>query len=951
MVAESPERGPAPGPRALLLLLLAATAGRGAGAADAIVIDPSQALDHWLAAGTSAHLPPADARSPPGAPGGNIGWFEYAFVVREPGWRRLALEGEPSVGRMELAIDPPARAVATTGPDALRAGDWIWLAAGAHRVRIGTTFWAGMPRITGLRLESPGPQDTPFQVPRDRDRPVTALDQCAPITVLAGGAMQPAKIRVSFFHEEASLRGEVLDVPASPLPTRHRIPVPCSRAGDFMAQLAPDVPAQSAAPVTVRYSAVDVRPVTLQWQQGAAIVDIDAYRRPPDFASGATALASSAAGEYRESSRNGTFPYIRNRTTAAPGWFAYRVAGLKPGSPYILELEYPDDAARVFVAAYLDRLDAPFSYPASAGMETGGTWPMSRRTGRRRIIFWPKSADGRVIVFNMFDGLKAAVARIRIYEAASMERPAAPRRDGLRDVAIWYEEGLNFKALAGMNPGEDVHRIATPIDRYLGLVQASGASMVWPSVNVYTFQLYPSRYNLTFNEQDADVTAGFLLGAQRYGLKVVPELHPRADELIWPARSAAEFDARLLRNQTGSQHYDGPDGRALRPPFYNALDADVRRWYVDVVGELAERYKDYPALAGVALRVSDWQNPGLNNLVSSAWGYDAATVARFARDAGTAAQRALAVPGDTLEALRRRQFILTGKYRAEWERWRCEQIRDTLREVVERVRGARSDLSVYLFLFSLGDGLNTPDAAALRGMGIDLALLRTVDGLTVVDGRFPHGTSEPSLAWQSAARAAALGPQGVAIAGDEATRASTLSPMRYLEITPAAAPRSRLGWATPGEEPWISAASEPVGRLRLERYAQQLGLFDVYMLGDGGNGYVFDDRETREFFTAFRTLPRRPFSSVVLDPQRLAVRSSGEMFYLVNLSAVPQSVRVTLERGASVARAIDGEPVELRDQAFVSDLAPFGLAVYRADGPTGRLVVHAQNGPERGAVR
>jgi hypothetical protein len=926
--------------RLAILVALALQVARSAGAQETIVIDPSGSVDHWLAAGTVARLPKSNSPSLGNLASGNIGWFDYAFSIPESGWRRLAVDGQPYVGRVELEIDPSPAVDVPVSPGALRAGDWVWLSAGTHRARVSATFWTGLPRISSLKLEPPKAQQIPFHVIRDRDRPVTALHDCQPIHVLAGGSMMSSSIRMTFSLSGTTMRTQVLSVARTQLPKRYSVAVPCDQAGDFIVSLVQAEESNpSAAPVTVRYSAFDTRPVLAALHPGALVLDIDATRRPPDFASGSTSVIRASAGVYRESSRNGTQPFIRKSTTSAPGWFAYRVSNLQPGEPYILDLEYPNDATRVFVAAYLDRLDASFSYPASVGVETGGVWPTGQGMAHRRFTFWPKSGDGRVVIYNMYDGRRAAVARVRIYEASSKETAAGLRGKDMRDVAIWYEEGLNFKALAGINPNEDVHAVATPVNRYLGLAQSSGASVIWPNVNVYTFQLYPSRYNLTFNDQDTDITAAFLLGAQRYGLKVVPELHPRADELIWPARRDEEFNERLLLSGDGSQHYDGPDGRALRPPFYNALSLDVRRWYINMVGELADRYKDYPALSGIALRISDWQNPALNNLVSLEWGYDALTVARFLKDSGVAAQGALAISGNAPDVARQRRAILTTRFRTEWERWRCEQIRDTLRDIVERVRKARSDLTVYVFLFSLGNEVKTSDAAALRGMGIDVSLLRKVDGLVLVDGRFGHGASEDSLPWQQALRVEPLGPNGTVVVGGGAANASILSPMRYLEITPDAAPRTRLGWPRQGDEPWISAASEPAGRLRLERYAKQVGLFDVYMLGDGGNGYVFDDADTCDFFSEFKSLPRRPFAPVAMGPRGLAVRRSGDMFYLVNLTVEPMSVRVNLGRNTDVSRVVNGKRIELEDGGFVSTLKPYELAVYRTGSATGQLLV------------
>jgi hypothetical protein len=331
----------------------------------------------------------------------------------------------------------------------------------------------------------------------------------------------------------------------------------------------------------------------------------------------------SRIGNYRESGNRGSTPFIRAGAKAAlaPCWFAYRVPGLKRGRPCIFEVEYPDDKPRVFVAALRDALTQ--IYPASFGIETGAIWPLSMTMARSSILVWPEAENARAIIFNIHDGMTAAVSHIRFYEASIDQTTSAPQPGAHRDVLFWYEEGGNFRSLAGADAAPEA--IFTPVDRYLAMARAAGATVVSPTAVIYNFALYPSRFNLAFAEVESDLIAAFLLGAEHYGLKVVPQLHPRADELLWPPRDKAAAEARLLLSRDGTYHLKAPGGSFLHPPYYNILNDDVRRWYVDMIGELADRYKSYPAFSGIDLRFMTWQNPALNNFVSLEWGYDAAT--------------------------------------------------------------------------------------------------------------------------------------------------------------------------------------------------------------------------------------------------------------------------------------------------------------------------------------
>ena len=105
----------------------------------------------------------------------------------------------------------------------------------------------------------------------------------------------------------------------------------------------------------------------------------------------------------------------------------------------------------------------------------------------------------------------------------------------------------------------------------------------------------------------------------------------------------------------------GPTSELERPPYYNALDPVVQDWYVAVVGELADRYQNFPAFEGVDLRIMAWSNAALNNLVSLDWGYDALTVARFAAESGFSLPVELTSSGKTIASWLRSVTILLCK--------------------------------------------------------------------------------------------------------------------------------------------------------------------------------------------------------------------------------------------------------------------------------------------------
>ena len=895
-----------------------------------IVINPGAPSSYWLAAGGPSLSPPEPQHGPVDLASGNIGWFEFAFTCPEAGWRRLVLEARPPLGAVELELD----AATPASPDqmaisgSLRPGDWVWLDAGPHRLRVIQNIWIGMPQISGIRLEAPGVSEPgPFRLIRNAGRSVAGVGRCAPIQIEAGGGGRVSTLEVVFWIDGRFLEARQAAVPAADRPVRLDIDAPCSRAGDVTARVsnAGGLLTSGQFHEDVRYSVFDTSRVEPAFHRGELVREIDATTQDPEFGSGLTAVVRGGAGDYRETIDRGTTPYVRSGGKGdAPGWFAYRLTGLTPGKPYLFEVEYPDDAERTFVVAFRDSAEP--SYPVSIGAETGGIWPVSGAMAHMDALVWPASSDARALVLNVHNGMKAAISHIRIYAIDIADRVAAEPQVG-RQVVAWYEEGENFRSLVG--EAHDPASAQPAVDRYLRLARSMGATRVSPSVLVYGSELYPSKFNLTFNDQRSDLAAAFFVGAERYGMTVVPEMHPRADELLWPARDRAELDRRLLMSADGASNRVTGDGSVRRPPYYNALDPDVRQWYLEMIGEFVERYRDYRSFSGIQLRISDWQNPALNNVVSLDWGYDRRTVSRFFGETGLAIPAGMALVDDEPVSARNRHDLILANVREAWIRWRCERVRDIFRDVVQRVREARSDLTVQVSFFALS-GDERSDAEHLREMGIDLTMLGAVEGLSLVDARFQHGAKEASLGWRRATREGYLGPNGVGLFERAGTRASTLFPMHYIEITGKVATSQQLGWPARASEPWISAASEPPGRLKLARYAELVGLFDVAMLGDGGNGYVFPGKGLEEFMTEFRALPPERFELVPNIPAPVIVRERGDLFYVVNLSSSQTSVRLSADRAGKFVRLSNGAEVTTVDGAIRLDMAPYELIGFRS---------------------
>ncbi|KPL51889.1 hypothetical protein ABB55_06320 [Prosthecomicrobium hirschii] len=513
-------------------------------------------------------------------------------------------------------------------------------------------------------------------------------------------------------------------------------------------------------------------------------------------------------------------------------------------------------------------------------------------------------------------------------------------------MVAWYEEGATFRQFAGVaRDRPDLVHLAT--DRYLRLARQMGATTIWPTVLVYGEPLYPSTYNLAFGEQRSDVLAGFLLGAKRYGLKVSPEFHPRADELLWAPRDPVAFARRLLTSGTRQPNLLARDGSVRRPPYYNALDPDVRRWYRQVIGDLAMRYRESSTFVGITLRVSEWANPAFNNLVSLDWGYDAATVRRFLGDTAVVPPTAFDLQSDTPDAAVARHTFLTGVPREAWVDWRCRQLRDVLADIVATVRAARPDLVVSLHFSAMTrDRDPALDRQRLRELGLDPWLLRDLPGLELVEGRLAYGSKQLDPVERLAMRTAAGASGAFAAFVPAGQRPRTLITMQYMGVPfPLFMHNEQIGWPSTKREPWITSASEPPGRLKLARYAEMVGLHDVHSVGDGGNGYVFVDDGLRTFTKEFATLPRVPFERVDIRADSVVLWRHDRYFYVVNVSAKTASRVVRAANVDSVEALGSGVTIPLSDGGFPLTFQAYELRSFRADRAPSALNLEVPNAP------
>ena len=891
------------------------------------------------------------------------GWVEYDFTIATDGWYRLLVHGQTD--GVEYLVD--ADALGRTVPESRFLGGSgqnlpvdkignLWLTAGRHRVRLQRNYWMGFPKISAVELQpGDGTLGDAVAVAGPPSGSMFRAGECPSLDVIAGGLANAETLRISetdpytyvTYHQYA------IQVAASMAPQRYRLALPCTADGarilwfgdshgsirnERLRGYAYEV-FDTHAPAKPPSAAVATAP----------IVDIDCAAREPDFGGGGpTRVVQLPGRSYRESGDTGWTRYQRapeivRRAMPEPSWFAYALPELGPQQQYRIDVDYPDDAWRTF--GMVLRESAPLAYPVAAGVDTGGEFPLSGSLQTMSMTVWPRGVSPRLTFMTAHNGSRAACSRIRVYRAAPAHPIAAEHPPEFRRVLNWQEEGANFASLFG--PVDESFRgRRQAAERWAEAAQAIGATTLMPTVAVYGFALYPSRFNVAFSDQREDALRRILLVAERSGLGVVPELHPRADELAWGRAATDPPPGNLLVDGKGRNNFYANDGKTRNyPPYFNALSQGNQDWYVGMIGELADRYKDSPAFEGISLRVSKWANPALNNLVSLDWGYDDETVNRFKSETGSA------VPlgsGTDVGRFAARYAWLTTVGKREWVDWRCRKIADLTRRIVDRVRQARPDLKVYLNVVAGGDeltaGLDTPreDVGVppwLRNAGIDPAVLGAIDGVVLVNATYRYGRREADelLRGYRDTLLSRRDLSALRVGGDSGHFMAT---QNYLEATEAVVPPERLGFPATTRRTWTGVVANPPGRIALERYAIQLADGDALTLGDGGNGYSFGPPIIREFLENFRRLPSKPFNSRADAQDPVTVRSLPDggryYFYAVNRLSTPVVADIRLSGISSCTRLVNESAQPVVDGHVRLVLRPYELVAFAAN-PTANV--------------
>lgn len=899
---------------------------------------------------------------------GSIGWAEYSVEVPGAGWYVLGARGPVTDVSFEVTPASSDVGVVFHATQEGRIGN-AWLNAGRHTVRISKRVWWGFGDLRTVSLQaSDGSLVQSMRAQRPDDHGTYRLGACPAIPIWASPS-RPTTLTVFLRELEqvdgTGVRSAVpgtaaqrttlarIEIVPGNVPARYEVPLPCDREGVFKVSFGESGrefdPAHLAP---LEYEVIDTRSVRDRTSRpepsvtggGVEFVTIDAAEREPDFQSpGGTRIRANPAGPYRETvSDKGFQPWqrqpaaVRSRVPEPTAWFAYRIDGLTAQRPYRLEVDYPDDALRTFTISIRDRL--PLEYPVTGGVDTGGEFVNRGGFGTHVLLFWPRSDSIRVVFANVHDGRRPGVARVRLIRLDQTGDPDPQPAGALRkrQFASWYEEGLNFASMFGApsDRGRVAMRVAA--ERWARSVRAIGGSVLMPTVSVYHFHLYPSRFVTATSKPTTDDLRRIVLFAEKHGLDVLPELHVRGDDLARPDPDLRPLPERVLGSRRAGASDPGL-GRRLFSPAH----PDNERWFRGVVRELADRYRDSAALQGVSIRLMEHQNPGLTNFGGGDWGFDDDTLRRFVRSTGVALAAEPSLERGTVADVdaRRRTMLraLAEEHRDEWRRWRERVTAGVFARLRDEVRASRGDLT--LFVNVQGRQRDADTVSGWREAGVDLRILARLGGVQLLDGTARYGRDSIE-AGEAAVQRFRLADTRTVHSVMPGGSGHHLASAQYVESTESVIPPTALGDPRDTRATWASAVVEPPGRYAVARFATQLAQTDAVWLGDGGNGYLLGQPALWDFLSVYRRLPAEAFDTLLDRDDALVVRQltrpEGTWVYAVNASGKARRIRITSDEGTGAVDLRSGERLPPAPGGWVVDLHAYGLAGFRlgAGGPS-----------------
>ncbi|MCC7086274.1 MAG: family 10 glycosylhydrolase [Pirellulales bacterium] len=421
-----------------------------------------------------------------------------------------------------------------------------------------------------------------------------------------------------------------------------------------------------------------------------------------------------------------------HRDDQEPPWEAYPLTISHPGTPHVLEVEYPSDIPQTLAVSVVEPNAA--GMVMSIGIDSGVfvvDEPMAATAAemlRHHVIFWPRTASPLVVLANRGIGSPAVYGKIRVVAGPSKLPPLFPVAEPSERLLAGYmgrpliaenfgaPEALAASIGRSLKDWRTFYLSATRLAEFLQHVGYNGqmltvmsdGSAIYPSRLLQATPRYDNG-ELFDSGQDPvrkDVLEMTLRIFDREGIKLIPSLRfdaplPELESRL--RRGGADAEGIRLIGADGHEHGDASRPLATHLPLYNPLNPHVQQAMIAVVHELTERYGKHPSFAGVAIELSA---DCCTQLPGEAWGFDNDTLKRFEQATkikvlGAGATR-FTDRAQLLAPLPRSRFV-AGPEHEQWLKWRADGLAEFYRRMQAELTASRPDTVLYLAATNLFD--------------------------------------------------------------------------------------------------------------------------------------------------------------------------------------------------------------------------------------------------------
>ncbi|HEY3378915.1 MAG TPA: hypothetical protein VGL77_15625 [Armatimonadota bacterium] len=871
------------------------------------------------------------------------GWTEYTFDIPQRGWYELWETGNTPEWPRDIFLDGRLlfNLTVSAKDDVLPNGSFkeanLYLKPGVHTLRFRRL---GFPGVLPAKWELRAGDGDPASCIAARVVGQNIVRAQSKIKIQCmGGTTQATSYALVVRDEESKELTPVGTVafPASATPIMQDIDVSFPKQGSYT--LLAQVDGKLLRPADLKaglFIVIDTKntPAPTKELHRTLVTEIDCVAQAPlREKDGPTTIITAPFGKYRESSGQGT-----NQYWATDG-FSYKFDLPDTNGPYQLEVDYPDNDRRTMGFWVNDQTPGnPPSYPLTGGVDTGDRYRVTNSMQTHQAIFWPLTTKIVFAVVNLNPGMKAAAARVRVYKIdGALDAGPASRPDGRR-FGYYFEESprwpLHFGAQLGKSEAQN--NLLT-LDRWGQMNRYTGADLMFPTINVYQDNRYPSKILEGYFNATDDQCRMNALFAEKYGNAYIPEFHisgqswfekyvmgvwvdEKTKDVKFASPQAEEY---VIRNSEGQTHCSWKDF------VYNPLHPKVQEIYIAVFGELADNLKDCTSFEGISSRIMPgWQWMGWNVLPGMNWGYDDWTVRQYEQDTG------VKVPGEPNDPKRFRQryIFLTGPQREKWMAWRCQRIFAFHSRLRDRIRQAKPTAKLYFTYYGPDprEAVSSSPLEQMREMGMDPAMYAKASGFVIMPS-VSSGRRYSSPVADAACSETIFNDdlKGIAMLGNRGAGHFG----NYFEV-------GDPGWKAYGadNDRFMNDVCMPSGRHELETYAILLADCDCSTLASGAFGYFFGTPSyLRDFLAEYKALPALPFTPLAggRDPVAVWYRQcpDGFYFYAVNRERYPVTATLTLKNAGRVLSAASGQAMALEGATLKVPLESYQVRAFKATGP------------------